>query len=294
MRITSGMVMDTALRNIESNMDRVSELEAQLTSGSRIQKPSDDPIGAARSLSFQESLGATGQYLSNIDQAKSWLDMTDSTLAEVTNTVHRARELAIQAANGTNSAEDRAQILAEIEQLQQHTLSLAQAKHAGSFIFAGTKSDQPGYVQANPSTTAGAYQGNTNDVVREISPGVTMAVTSNATTTFDPVFDALNQLASGLSTNTQGTIEGSIGAFDTALDAVLTSRAQVGAKANRLESLNSRMSSVQVNLSELLSKEKDVDFAQAITNFSMAQNTYQASLKAGAQALQPSLLDYLK
>jgi flagellar hook-associated protein 3 FlgL len=51
---------------------------------------------------------------------------------------------------------------------------------------------------------------------------------------------------------------------------------------------------VQVNLSELLSKEKDVDFAQAITNFSMAQNTYQASLKASAQAMQPSLLDYLR
>ena len=294
MRITHGMVMDTALRNIETNMDRVSELEAQLTSGSRIQKASDDPIGAARSLSFQEGLDQTGQYIKNIDQARSWLDITDSTLGEVTSTLQRARELAVQAANETNSAGDRAQILAEIQQLQAHTLTLAQAKSAGYFIFAGSKSDQPGYVQADPSTTAGAYQGNGNDIMREISPGVSMAVTANATATFDPVFTALNQLASGLTSNTTSTIQGSIGAFDTALDAVLTSRAQVGAKSNRLESLNARMQSVQVNLADLLSKEKDVDMAKAITNFSMAQNTYQASLKATAAALQPSLLDYLK
>jgi flagellar hook-associated protein 3 FlgL len=51
---------------------------------------------------------------------------------------------------------------------------------------------------------------------------------------------------------------------------------------------------VQVNLTGLLSDVKDVDMAQAITNFSMAQTTYQASLKASAQAMQPSLLDYLR
>jgi len=82
--------------------------------------------------------------------------------------------------------------------------------------------------------------------------------------------------------------------LDTALDSVNMARAQIGAKTNRLEFVNQRQQSVSVNLTGLLSNVKDVDMAEALTNFSMAQNVYQASLKAGAQAMQPSLLDYLK
>jgi flagellar hook-associated protein 3 FlgL len=183
---------------------------------------------------------------------------------------------------------------AEIRQLEQHALSLSQAKYGASFLFAGTASDQPGYVQAAPSSTAGAYQGNDGQIVREISPGVTLAVNADARATFDPLFAALNQLETGVSTNSTSTIQSSISSLDTALNAVLTTRAAVGAKANRLDFLTQRLDNVRVNMTSLLSQVKDTDMAQAITNFSMAQSVYQASLKAGAAALQPSLLDYLR
>jgi flagellar hook-associated protein 3 FlgL len=78
------------------------------------------------------------------------------------------------------------------------------------------------------------------------------------------------------------------------LNSVINTRAQLGAKVNRLDFLSQRLNDVKVNTTGLLSQVKDVDMAQAITNFSMAQTVYQASLKAGAQALQPSLLDYLR
>ena len=84
MRITRGMMIDTTLANIQRNQERTSLLQSQLTSGSRITKPSDDPTGAAHALSFQEGLDTTEQYLTNIDQAKSWLNTTDSALDAVT------------------------------------------------------------------------------------------------------------------------------------------------------------------------------------------------------------------
>jgi flagellar hook-associated protein 3 FlgL len=108
------------------------------------------------------------------------------------------------------------------------------------------------------------------------------------------VFEALSELQTGLSAASPDTLQKSLGDMDTALSAVLTTRSQIGAKANRLDFLKTRLTDVQVNLTGLLSDVKDVDMAQAITNFSMAQTTYQASLKASAQALQPSLLDYLR
>jgi flagellar hook-associated protein 3 FlgL len=294
MRITQGMIADTMLFNVENNQTRLEQLQSQLTSGSRITKPSDDPIGAARALTFQEGIDQTTQYLTNIDQATGWLNTTDSTLNSVSALVQRARELAIQAASDTTSGQDRSAIAAEVQQLQQHALNLSQAKYGSSFLFSGNASDQPGYLQANPSSVVGAWQGNDNQVMREISPGVTMGVNADARGTFDPIFTALNQLQTGAATNTTATIQSSIASLDTALNSVINTRAQLGAKVNRLDFLSQRLNDVKVNTTGLLSQVKDVDMAQAITNFSMAQTVYQASLKAGAQALQPSLLDYLR
>jgi flagellar hook-associated protein 3 FlgL len=295
MRITQSMIAQTTLNNVERNLDRVQQLQSSITSGSRIVRPSDDPVGAARALTFQEGVTQTGQYLGNIDQATSWLNATDSTLGSVTDLLNRARELAVQAANGTLTPNDLNAIRAEVGQLQQDALDLSHAKVGAYYLFSGTRSDQPGYVQpVSSQVLSSAYQGNNAAVQREISPGVTMAVNADAQPTFDPVFAALSQLATGVSTGAQTDLQGSLSAMDSALSAVLTTRAQVGAKSNRLDFLKTRLSDIQVNLTGLLSDVKDVDMAEAITNFSVAQTTYQASLKASAQAMQPTLLDYLR
>src|SRR5438552_414591 len=241
MRITRGMMIDTTLANIQRNQERTSLLQSQLTSGSRISKPSDDPTGAAHALSFQEGLDTTDQYLTNINQAKAWLNTTDSALNTVSSVIQRARELAVQGGNDTFDARDRAAMQSEITQLQAHALDLSHAKFGAYYLFAGTRSDQPGYVQANPSSVAGAYQGNSGQVQREISPGVTLGVNADSQATFDPVFTALNQLQAGLTANSSSQIQASIGALDTAMAAITMSRAQAGAKVNRLEALEQRL-----------------------------------------------------
>jgi flagellar hook-associated protein 3 FlgL len=293
MRITLGMMADQSLRNIQANQARMQTLQDQLTSGTQISKPSDDPIGAAQALSLQESLDQATQYGRNIDQGISWLNTSDSALSSVTDAIHRARELAVQAANGTLTPADRSAIQSEITQLQQHVLDLSHSKYGAYFLFSGTRTDQPGYTQYNPSTTAGSYQGNNGQVVREISTGVTTNVNVDPTSTFDPVFTAMNQLQTGLTSGSGAAVSASLASFDTALDAVNMSRGQVGARVNRLDALKQRQDGVSVNLTGLLSNVKDVDMAKAITNFSMAQNVYNASLKASAQMMQTSLLDYL-
>src|SRR4051794_37644809 len=118
MRITQQMMVDSMLRNVEQNQARTEDLQNQITSGSRIFKPSDDPIGVARAISLQDGLSQTQQYLRNIDQATAWLNTTDSALQAVSDSISRARELAVQAANDTLSSADRVAIKAEITQIQ--------------------------------------------------------------------------------------------------------------------------------------------------------------------------------
>src|ERR1700741_2933181 len=129
MRVTQQMIMDTTLHNIELNQDRIETLQAQITSASRISNPRDDPIGAARALNLDDSIAQSQQYQRNIDQAKSWLNTTDSTLDAVTQEIQRVRELAVQAANGSYSPTEHTAILSEINQLQQHVLDLSHTKY---------------------------------------------------------------------------------------------------------------------------------------------------------------------
>jgi flagellar hook-associated protein 3 FlgL len=92
----------------------------------------------------------------------------------------------------------------------------------------------------------------------------------------------------------QATLQQSLTELDLGLDALNLARAGVGAKMNRLSTLQGTQTSVGLNLTGLLSQVKDTDMAAAITAFTMAQTVYQASLKSTSQALQPSLLDFLK
>ena len=72
------------------------------------------------------------------------------------------------------------------------------------------------------------------------------------------------------------------------------SRAQVGARTNRLETQQSRLKDLELNVEDLLSKTEDADMAKAMVDFSMQQSIYQSALQSGARVLQPSLLDFLR
>jgi flagellar hook-associated protein 3 FlgL len=290
MRVTHGMVAETSLRNIERNLGRMEELQDQITSGTRIRKPSDDPIAVARAMSFQEGLDQADQHLRNVENASAWLNATDFALDGAGGVVQRARELALLAANASTSPQDRTAIQAEVEQLQQQALTLANSKHGSRFLFSGTRSDQAAYIVPSSSS----YQGDLGTVERDVSPGVAMGININGSSVFNPLFDALAGLKSALTAGSVGGIQASIDGLDTALDGVLTARAQVGAKMNRLESLKGRLEDIQVSLTRLLSETKDVDMAEAITAFSVQENVYKASLAAAAKSMQPSLLDYLR
>lgn len=290
MRITHGMVSDTTLRNIQGNMARMEALQGQLTSGSRIRVPSDDPIGATRAITLEESLEQTGQYLKNIDQATAWLNVTDSVLDSVTQLVHRARDLAVQASSDTLSSNDRLAAGAEIGQLREQLLNLANSKYESRYIFGGTATHQPPYT----TPADASFQGNQQPLEREIQQSVTMSISVDGKTTFGALFTTLDELQQRMAADDAPGIAARIGALDSRLDTVLTARSQVGAKTNRLEFARGRLQDIEVNVTTLLSNVKDVDMAEAMTNFSMAEAVYQASLQASSRALQPSLLDYLR
>ena len=97
-----------------------------------------------------------------------------------------------------------------------------------------------------------------------------------------------------LNTNDTDGIKQAIADCDTFLNSILEQRADVGARANRLELSQNRLNNELTNFTDLMSKNEDVDMAEVIMNLKNEENVYKASLDAGARIIQPSLMDYLR
>lgn len=296
MRITNRMLAENALRNTSANLQAMSVSQNQIGSGRKLTKPSDDPAQVLSAIQATDGLAQITQYLRNIDVAQQQTSAADSALADAASVVQRARELAVEGANGTLSDTDRQAIAAEVDQLTAQLAADAGAKVGDSYIFNGYQSQTPPYSYTPASgTTAGVVTGtpDTSAVMARVGPGVQVQVNTSAVDAFKPALDALTQLYSDLESG--GTVAGTtLSALDDALNSVTQARATVGARTNRLDQSQATLQAQQLAVTKLLSDTEDVDMASAISLFQQQQLTYNAALQVSGKILQTSLIDVLK
>ena len=143
MRITNKMLIGNMINYIGTNLGRMDKLQNELATGKKIRVPSDDPIVAARALKLRTDVSEIEQYGRNVQDANSWMDITESTLDDMTDILQRARELAVQGANGTTTPDDTAKIEQEVIQLRRQIIHLGNSTYSGRYIFSGYKTDMP-------------------------------------------------------------------------------------------------------------------------------------------------------
>ena len=143
MRITNNMLINNMLSNLNTNLTRMNRYQNQLATGKKITLPSDDPIVASRALKLRTDVAEIEQYQRNVDDADSWMEITETTLAQMGQVMHRVRELAVQGSNGTTTPEDLDKSRQEVEQLKIQMTHLANTTYAGRYIFSGYKTDKP-------------------------------------------------------------------------------------------------------------------------------------------------------
>lgn len=295
-RVTQSMLNTQFMRNLNNNLSRMEKLQEQMSSGRRINKPSDDPVGISFSMRYRSELETNEQYQRNVDSALSWLSYTDETLGQAGEVMQRARELAVQGATGTNPQEALDTIAMEIDQLSEQLLSIANSKFNGKYVFNGQLTD----VKPYQASTAGSATPNTGVINFEIGVGVKIPVNVSGKAVFgqpneaNNMFVALEDLSYSLKSGNIRAVGDSIGKLDERIDAFLSVRADIGAKTNRIELAEDRLVDININLSSLKSKTEDADMAAVITNLKMDENVYQASLSAGSRLIQPSLVDFIR
>ena len=142
MRITNKIMQANNLSNINTNKINLDRLSNQQSSQKKINRPSDDPVVAIRSLRLRSSVTEVTQYYSkNIPDAQSWLDVTEDALVNLTEVLKNLISRCNKGANTYLETEDRQIILEEMKALAEEIYATGDADYAGRYVFTGFRTD---------------------------------------------------------------------------------------------------------------------------------------------------------
>lgn len=189
MRISTNQIYDQNIRSILNNQSDLVNTQEQLTTGKKLLKPSDDPVGAAKALRLTEELDSLTQYQRNNDLVTGSLELQETVLTNVTNSINRARTLAIQAGNGAYTSADRAAISSELKQIKLEILDLMNTKDAnGNYLYSGYQSGKQAF-EFDPFSSGNAVSFNGDQGVNfvQLSDSAKIQSTSSGFKVFENV-----------------------------------------------------------------------------------------------------------
>jgi len=300
LRVTPGMMHAQLTRNLNRTLTEMSKLQEQMTTGRKINRASDDPVGITYSLRYRSELQANVQYQKNIDMALSWLDFNDTVLQQAQDVLKRLKELAVQGSNGTNPGVALDNIADEVVQLKDQIVDIANSTLNGKYVFNGEKTDIIPYDPTVPSFDPSQIETDNGSIYYMVGVGVKLQINLSGSDVFgrpgeaDNIFTVLDEIINALQNGNHSGVAAQIANIESRMDKILNQQAEIGARVNRVELMQNRLKDLEINLTDLQSKTEDVDFEKLIIDAKINENIYQASLSVGARIITPSLVDFLK
>lgn len=155
MRITNNIILHNTSSNINGNKINVDNLNNQMSSQKKIQRPSEDPVIAIRALRLRSSLSEIDQYYEkNIPDAESWLDVTETAMLNMKDIISSIRTQCEYGANDTLTTDNRKTILTQLEKLREQVYSEGNADYAGRTVFTGYRTNKKLTFMENELTTS--------------------------------------------------------------------------------------------------------------------------------------------
>ena len=161
MRVTNNMITNTVAFNTQRAIARFLDMQTQISSGRRINNPSDDPSGTIRDLDYRAELSKNAQYRGAIDQAMNWMGSYENDLGDINSMLSNARELAVAMSNGTYDEEARRASANEVKSILERILQLSNDEIEGKSIFGGFRTN---VRPLQMSSTGARYMGDTGNI----------------------------------------------------------------------------------------------------------------------------------
>lgn len=288
-------------RNINLNLKELSQIQEQVSSGKTISRPSQNPFLATRIMDFDAEIARKEQFERNIEDIDGALTVTDTAMGQLSDQLTRIKELTLKASTGTIEATDREIIKKEIDQVIEAMVDTLNTSYEDKYVFAGYQTDTRPFewIDDGAGNRQVVYHGDGNVTQVEISKGVTVFRNVSGNEVLGGVngrnlFESMLAISDALAADDTEALTELVGDIDAHQSNALQVRGKIGAQQNRLEMALGRNRDEVLNLKTVLSEAEDVDYAEAMINYSVLNAGYQASLQISSSILQPTLLDFLR
>jgi flagellar hook-associated protein 3 FlgL len=295
MRVTDSYLSDSFINNLQANMDQLSKLNQKISTGLDVNTPSDAPEKIGRIISMRDSIDNITQYQKNVSETVNYMESSQTALNTISGVLNDAHTMAVQAANGTYSADDRATMAVDVDNKIQEMISMGNTQVEGKYIFSGFKTTTAPFsaTLSGTSVTAVTYNGdsglmpeevNQGDVMNKNIPGTSLAAGGA------DIFNTLISFRNDLQANDTTAITADIDKIQAATDSVTAMNTDIGGKLKRTDNVTATLTATNTTFTKLQSSLEDVDMPEVMSNFQLQQNVYQAAITSISKMLQQTTL----
>jgi flagellar hook-associated protein 3 FlgL len=316
MRVTENTNYDTIRDNIHRSKEKMENLQRQSATMRKLSQPSDDPIGASKVLELRTDKVNNDQFQMNAKMAETFLENTDHAVADLSEIILRAKEIALNQSSAASSSEDtRLGVAEEVTQLFKQAVSTGNRRVGDRYIFGGFKTQKP------PVDPEGEYLGDDGQMMLEIAGGVFLSMNIPGIDVFNThpklsnaggygeesqrsnddgteenvnVFDELQNFRIALLTGNVDAVHGTLDRFDQIFGKLVATRSKLGSRISGLQSTSQAIERHNVTNAMLSSSIEDADMAQVMSDLSKEETVFRSSLATSKRLIQPTLLDFLK
>jgi len=297
MRITHNVENSQLLINLNKVKTQRQKYFNQLTTGKQLEKPSDDPAGAAKVLQLNKLLSQSVNYQKNIDDAKSFLTATEASLNAVGENVQQAITIGLRGASDSTGTEERKILADQVDYIIDRVVAEANREYNSKYIFGGTAIDKEPFekqedgsvVMTNEEAIDGAH-------IRELLKGDQVQINISGKDVFmegTNTFESLVALRDSLRNNDSEQIQDAYMQLQDAAKQINRYTSIAGLRYEHITNVEQTLTDFKLQMEGLRSSIENADVAEAAVNYQSLESIYQANLQYGAKILQSSLLDYL-
>ncbi len=296
MRVTNAMMMKTLTDGIGSVSERLMRNQEMLSSGKKVNRPSDDPVTMGNVMEHKDVIKGLTQYVRNIDYATEQLGHAESAMSKVTETLTRLKELAIATASDTVSESGRLNTSYEVELLRDELVSTANTNVNDKYIFSGF------LTRTEPFDATGNYLADSNERVLNVAPGTRFVHGLPGDRVFSgagisggtDIFAVVDDFLTALQTDDAEAVRTAVGTLDDAMRQVGDSVSEIGARLTSLGVQRRSTEEFELQTRTLLSNLEDSDFTEVAVDLTRQQTSLEALQMTTAKFTNMNIFNFIR
>jgi flagellar hook-associated protein 3 FlgL len=295
MRVTNRMMIDNAIQNMSDNLERYNALNEKSSTQKQFQVASDNPMAASNSLKLRSSLTTLDGYQKTASLTDDWMSATDMVFDQMQTISQKALNLIESSLNDPSSMGERTTTLTDqMNQLLQEAINTANTSENGQYLFSGNKTDIKPFEMQNANTLV--YKGDQKVMQRVIGySSQTVALNITGDQSLQPFLEKMVQARNALQADDMTALRGALDGLQSASDTISLKRSQNGASQQQVQSVSDYLDKMTIDLKSMLTKNEDVNMAEALSNLTYQETAYKSVLEVSQRAISAlNLFDYLQ